>query len=301
MEKAIKRFACSACGRCCSRSPEIELGEAAALADVFVFRLMFRIYWLPKQLKDFLVTDPQGPNASEKFYSRKRLLSVFAARERSVGTRRTGKLVEYSKYLTISAITLETKADVCSALNDTQSGIYDRRPLSCQSVPFHYSRTEASPEEDLAAFVTTPGYRCDTGEGAPIVLEGGRIVAADFKAAREAAMIVARKDKPWAEAITRRLKAPSPCYPGFPTLDEVEANASFAATTVSMRVAWQIATDAGMLSQVECNRLVELQLRKISEQLKNGCSAETRETLAEMQVEYREHLHAEYGDRVLIG
>jgi len=69
------------------------------------------------------------------------------------------------------------------------------------------------------------------------VLDEGAIIAPQYKAAREAAIVVAREDKPWADAIARRLKWPDPPHPDFPTLDVVEANASFAAVTVSMRFA----------------------------------------------------------------
>ena len=49
MTMAERRFACTQCGQCCNRPPEVELGEAAALADVFVLRLLMRIYSLPRR------------------------------------------------------------------------------------------------------------------------------------------------------------------------------------------------------------------------------------------------------------
>ena len=46
MTAPSRHFACTQCGKCCDRAPEVELGEAAALADVFVWQLLFRLYSL---------------------------------------------------------------------------------------------------------------------------------------------------------------------------------------------------------------------------------------------------------------
>ena len=288
MEAAVKRFACTSCGKCCNRCPEVELAEAAALADIFVFRLMFRLYWLPNHLKDFLAVGEHRPNESALFYGRKRLLGAFAARSWPVKVQRDGKPVEYTKYLSISALALDTSRGACSALRDTECGIHDRRPLSCRSVPFHYSRPEAAAEADLAAFVATPGYRCDASESANIVVKDDRIVCPEMNAARAQAIAVAKADGPWAKAIASRLRVGSAPHWGLPTLQEIEANAEFAATTTSMRIAWQIAADGGLITSKECDRLVELQLHTIDQAL-TGCSADadTRETLIEMKEEYR--------------
>lgn len=296
MEAAVKRFACTGCGRCCNRSPEVELGEAAALADVFVFRLMFRPYWLPDRLTDFLALGRRGPNASAVFYGRKRLLGAFAARTWPVKARRDGRVVKYTKYLCISALALDTKPDACSALSGTQCGIYELRPVSCRSVPFHYSRVEALAGADVDAFVAAPGYRCDTSESANIVLKDSRIVCPEISAARAKAIALARADRPWAQAITKRLGADSVTDPGLPTLEQIDANSAFAATTSSMRVAWQIAVDIGLITPVGCDRLVERQLGAIEQALgSGGCSRDARETLIDMKMEYRHHLDAQRG------
>jgi Fe-S-cluster containining protein len=244
------------------------------------------------QLKDFLALGERDRSAREAFYSRKRLLGEFAARTWLVKASHDGKPVEYTKHLCISALTLDTSPGACSALNGTRCGIYDRRPLSCRSVPFHYSRTERTAAADLDAFVATSGYRCSTSEDANVVIENGRIVAPEINAARAEAIDVARADRPWAEAITRRLRSGS-LYPGLPTLQEIEANAHFAAVTTSMRVAWQIAADVGLIAPDECRRLVQLQLRAIGQTLElGGFPPDVRETLLEMNAEYRHHMDA---------
>ncbi len=285
MEPAIKRFACTQCGMCCNRSPEVELSEAAALADVFVFRLMFRLYWLPHRLSDYRADG--AANASAMFYERKRLLGAFAARKYSVKAYRDGKPVEFTKYLLLSALALDTSPGACSALSGKQCGIHDRRPLSCRSVPFHYSRPEALAETGLKAFVETAGYRCDTGETADVVLSDGRIVDPESKAARSEAIAVAKRDHRWSEGITRRMNG-APSTSSLPTLQEIEANAQFGATTTSMRAAWQIAADIGLIVQPECERLIGLQLCLIDQELlASRCREDVCETLRDMRAEYR--------------
>ncbi|MBA3511584.1 hypothetical protein [Sphingomonas sp.] len=293
MDSSLRRFACTQCGKCCNRSPEVELSEAAGLADVFVFRLMFRMYWLPDQLRDYLPDGPAAGNPSAAFYEKKRLLRAFAARKTAAKLSRDGKTIEYTKYLMISALALDTSPGACAALNGTHCGIHDRRPLSCRSVPFHYSRVEALAESGLAAFVATAGYRCDTSETADVVLVDGRIVAPEFNAARAQAVVLAERDRTWTAAILRRMKAGSSATRSLPALQEVEANAQFSAVTTSMRVAWQIAADVGLIGPDERDRLTQLQLHAIGQELATDrCSRDARETLIEMRAEYRHHLNS---------
>lgn len=294
MEAAIERFACTQCGKCCNRSPEVALSEAAALSDVFVFLLMFRLYWLPRALSDSMEFDTRTANAGVSFYQKKRLLGAFAARKYPTRIWRGGKAVEYIKYLTISALALDTGPGGCSALRAERCSIYERRPLACRTAPFHYSRVEASAESDLKAFVETPGYGCDTGDSADVVLEAGRIVDAGIRLARAEALSLAERDRRWSEAIVRRMNAGSPADAPLPSLDEIEANAPLGATTISMRVAWQIAADSGLIGGEECTTLIATQLAVIDRELAVGrCTQETRETLAEMRAEYRHQLDSD--------
>ena len=49
-QSEARRFACTSCGRCCDRGPEMELGEATRLADTFITALLFRVHSLSKIL-----------------------------------------------------------------------------------------------------------------------------------------------------------------------------------------------------------------------------------------------------------
>jgi Fe-S-cluster containining protein len=286
VESCVQRFACTACGKCCNRSPEVELSEAAGLADVFVFRLMFRFYALPRALGDYLRDRPTEANASEAFYQKKRLLSANAALKRPLKIRRDGKAVEYVQYLTMSALSLDTTPGACSALEGTSCAIYERRPYACRTVPFHYSRVEASAESDLKEFVATEGYRCDTGEDAPVVIQSDRIVDESVKQTRAEAHALSESDQIWREAIVRRMKtAQSDDF--VPSLKDIEASASVGAATTSMGMAWQIAADAGLLSWEEYSSLIAAQLALIDRELAGGrCAHDARETLLEMRADY---------------
>jgi Fe-S-cluster containining protein len=288
MEAAIKRFACTSCGKCCNRAPEVQISEAAALADVFVFRLMFRLYWLPRELRDHQESGASPAVAGAAFYQRKRLLGAFAARKSPARITRGGKAVDYMKYLTISALALDTSPGRCSALEGELCTIHERRPLACRSVPFHYSRPEALAESDLKAFVETAGYRCDTGETADIVLEAGRVVDPAMAQARADALSLAGQDRRWSEKIVRRMHTASPADAGLPSLGEIEANAASGATTISMRLAWQIAADCGLIGGEDFRTLIAAQIATIDRALAaDRCTQDARETLAAMRTEYR--------------
>jgi Fe-S-cluster containining protein len=291
-EAAVHRFACTQCGKCCNRPPEVELSEAAALSDVFVFRLMCRLYWLPQQLSDYRRGGERQPDSSPVFFEKKRLLNAFAARKYSAKAMRDGKRVDYTRYLVISALALDTIEAACSALNDNKCSIYDRRPLTCRSVPLHYSRPEALAASDLEAFLGTSGYRCDASDAAQIILKDGRIVAPEINAARSAAIALAARDRPWSEAIVRRMSSPVSSRHSLPSIDEIEASADLGAMTVPMRQAWQVAADIGLITPGECDRLVELQLRTIRQELaRRSCSRDAIETLTQMEAEYSHHLN----------
>jgi Fe-S-cluster containining protein len=286
VQPAIRRFACTQCGKCCDRSPEIELSEAAALADVFVFRMMFRVHRWPTILRDYVAGDRAQANANEVFYQTKRLLGAHAARKSRTKVMRGGKAVDYDQYLFISALSLDSGSGACNALAVGRCSIYERRPYACRTVPFQYWRVDAALPSSFDAFVATPGYRCDTGEIAPAILDGGRIVDEALRRARTEALAMSEQDRSWRDAIVRRLKAGEN---GLPTLREIEASASFAATTVSMRVAWELAVGVGLIDAAECDALIQAQAIVIERELKSARRSEdARRTLLEMQAEYRQ-------------
>jgi len=287
-----QRFACTQCGLCCNRAPEVELSEAAALADVFVFRLMLLLHRLPRGLGEYRKRHPQLENAAETYFEHKRFVTAYAAHKRPVRTRGPdGGVVEETEYLMLTALTLDRGTGRCSALEGTRCGIYERRPFACRTVPLHYTAAEAGAARDLAAFVATPGYACETGDGAPVVLEAGRIADPQMRQARADALAMAHADARWKQAIVQRMKPGAAGGLPLPTLAQVEANAARGALTTSMRAAWQVAVDAGLMAAADGRALVQAQLAVIERELALGSAApEPRQTLLEMRTEYRHAL-----------
>ena len=309
MNGSVRRFACTQCGKCCNRSPEVELSEAAALADVFVFQLMFRAYSMP------IVPVGAASESNQIFYQKKRLLTFMAgfALMASVAVADTGDRkdlqvfndisktvqryshftvfdnVEAINYLMISALAMDTSPGACAALQSGRCSIHDRRPLGCRTVPFHHSRPDGLAASDFDSFVTTPGYTCDTSESAPLFWKEGRIVDEPTLQARADALAVAERDRPWKQAIVRRMKTSGSGAVALPSLQEVEANAGFAAMTTSMRVGWEIAADAGVISHDTYRAAVEMQLAAIEREFARGESiAGDQQTLREMRAEYQQ-------------
>ncbi len=275
------------CGACCKRAPELELGEAAALADMFVLRLMLRIYSLPRALGD-VVTDLSRAEASAEFYETKRLLGQFAAAAWPAKVRRADRVVEYVQYLSLSVLPLDLGSGRCPMLENTQCSIYARRPLSCRAVPLHYSRPACAAARDLDAFVATPGFLCSVGTEAPLVIAADAIVDPAIRAARDHALARAQSDGRWKAAIVTAMKAQQH---GLPSPREVEAKAAAGTLTAPMLGAWRVAVAAGLLDPAEAERLLAVQGDLIGQHLlRPELSADLAATLAPMQRAYRKAL-----------
>lgn len=282
-------FACTRCGACCNRAPEIELGEAGQLAETFVLRLMFRVYSLPVHFATYLASRPgQRAPSSAEFYQIKQKLKAFSVSSWTSRRREDHSAVEYSEFLVISALAFDPGLGACPQLNDQGCGIHARRPLSCRTVPFHYSRPEATALRELVEFVSRPGYACDSSANAAVVLVDGKITDPQILADRAAALNCAAVDRRWKNEIVRRMKAGN--LTGLPTMADVKSAAGRGALTTSMRIAWQIACEAGLLNRQDYRNLIVRQLDAIDRQLETGLPAdEAAETLIEMR---REHAAA---------
>ena len=287
---ADRHFACTQCGQCCNRAPELELGEAAALADVFVLRLLMRIYSLPRSVGDYLTPDQPRDRASAEFYQTKRLLSAFAATSWPAKVRRDGRVVEYVQYLSLSVLPLDLSTGACNALDGARCSIYARRPLSCRTVPLHYSRADAYAVPDLDAFVASPGHACATGDDAPRVISQNSIIDPATRAARVEAAARAQADRPWKAALVKAMKAG---VQGLPSPQLVEGNAATGALSAPMLAAWQVAAATGLLARKRCRRLIETQIATITRALEQSAlPLHARQTLLEMQRGYAEWLAA---------
>lgn len=245
-----RRFACTACGKCCDRGPEMELGETAALADVFSLSLIFKIHTLPLNERSnwaraWWKTQDTPLGLRPALEEQARRLKIFAAR------RHVDRSTERQMFLTLSAIVDDNGAGRCPALSGSRCGVYERRPLTCRTVPLHYSRAPSTLGAYLDQFVATPGYGCETAT-APAVLAGTDIIAVTVRHAREQAVLVANSDREWKTAIVAVMDDPlSARDAGLPTFSDVLANSGRGyATTAPMLVAWRVALRKGLITQV---------------------------------------------------
>lgn len=276
-----RRFACTQCGQCCNRPPEVELGETADLADVFAWQLIFRLYSLPQSLAGYVSPKQSREQAGVEYYESKRLLSAFAAHSYNAKAQVYGQVEERTFYLSISALALDPGLGTCPALADKRCSIYERRPLSCRSVPLHYSRGEAFGVGDLDAFTGYPGNQCDTGQTAPLVLRDGQVVDPALASARSAARTQAEADKRWKHAIFRAMKSSTA---GLPSLTQVEQQAPFGVTVVPMTAAWLVAQQAGLLEREQVAGLIERQVAVLDRMAHlPGLSIDTQRSLATLR------------------
>lgn len=279
-----RHFACTQCGACCNRAPELELGEAEHYADTFVLQLLMRIYSLPRSVADYSSQLPRE-EASGEFYESKRLLDKFAATSWPAKVTRTDRIVEYVQYLSLSVLPLDLGLGGCGALSGKSCSIYDTRPLSCRSVPLHYSRSEASAARDLDTFTATPGFACATCSEAPLVISRGEIVDPGMRDARAAALAQAACDAKWKAMLAKAIKTGA--Y-GLPSRQTVEANAAQGALTHSMQGAWRVAEAAGAIEASTTNCLLVAQLDLIERELtRPNLKPEATANLIDLQREYR--------------
>jgi Fe-S-cluster containining protein len=246
----MRRFACTACGACCNRGPEVELGEATALADVFVTQLLFKVHSLPlyprsRRAAQWAELQRSRLPAEQALEEERDLLRRIAVRER------IDKAKGRSLHLAISALTLDREAGKCPALVERRCSIYASRPQACRTVPLHYSRPASVLGGYLDRFVATPGFECNVSPDAPVVLNGCAIVDASALQARDDALSSVDAERPWKAAIAAVMDdARSAAAADLPTFDDVlrQSDAGYA-TLAPMLAAWRIGRDLGVLSR----------------------------------------------------
>ncbi|MEO7277141.1 MAG: YkgJ family cysteine cluster protein [Sphingomicrobium sp.] len=279
MADQSRRFACTLCGKCCNRAPEVELSEAAGLVDHFVFRLMFRVYDQP----DFPPTG--SANETAVFFERKRQLKAFSARFWPIKSQERRKA--RTRYLVLSALALDGGTGACPALDENRCSIWSDRPLTCRSVPLHYSTPDSALVSRFDAFVTTPGFACDTSDGAPVLIADGAVADAAISSARREAIEQTTIEARWKQAIVAQMRPDQPFSDSLPTRSQVEQHAASHAITVPMAAAWQIAASVGLVDKGAVRDLVGRQLRCIDRELATQRWARSeRETLVEMRADY---------------
>jgi len=226
----------------------MELGEAAALADTFITSLIFKVHSLPLSERSARAAQWWRKEGSRiplraALEEKRRHLSCFSSRKK------TDKPRDRCLHLTISAMTNDHGQGRCPALQDAVCGIYERRPLTCRTVPLHYSRPMSVLGRYIDTFTGSAGYECDTSANAPAILEGRSILDPLIRQARDDAISMAKTDKAWKDRMLLMMDDPAmAAAAGLPTYNAVLENSHNGyATTLPMIVAWRIARNEGLM------------------------------------------------------
>jgi len=270
----------------------MELSEATALADRFITSVIFKVHSLPINERSENAATwwrnqgsriPLRPALEEQ----RRHLSTFASRRRS--ERRSDRQI----FLTISAVVEDDGRGHCPALVGNLCGIYDMRPLTCRTVPMHYSRPPSVLRDYLDRFASTPGYGCDITQTAPAILDGNRIVDPAIGQLRDEAVRIAKGERAWKEHILLLMDDVEQARAAqLPTYDAVLAQSDNGyATSLPMIVAWRVARKQGLLSADMFEELCRKQASLIKVDMareREGPAATGRlETLALYEAELR--------------
>lgn len=259
----------------------MELGEATRLADSFVTSLLFRVHSLPTSersawagqwWRDRQSRIPLRPALDEA----QRHLGAFTSK------RRVDKARDRQIFLEISAIVGDGGVGRCPALRANLCGIYDRRPLSCRTVPMHYSRAPSTLQAYLDRFTATPGYACDTGASAPVILDGNKVIDPQIRDHRDQAIVLAKDDRRWKQALVELMEDEARANAaGLPSHDAVlSASDNGYATTLPMIVAWRVARRADLLTAERFREICEQQARLIGTRIAQASSKELLDLLA---------------------
>jgi Fe-S-cluster containining protein len=283
-----RHFACTSCGKCCDRGPEIELGEAAALSSSFITRALFRVHSLPlyaQSRRGKLWGDQQDSLLSPQsaLEETREHLARFAVRSE------VDKAQGRTLHLTISALTLDPATGSCPALVANRCGIYAHRPHTCRTVPLHYSRPVSSLVGYLDSFVATPGYRCQIGRAAPTVLNGLEITCSEIADARADALAQACADHAWKTEIARLMEQPDEAAKlGLPSSAEVRKNSEAgSASLVAMLGPWRVAQQIGTLTKSQFSAACRAQYDLIQSETMRCNDPTVFASLQQLLEEYR--------------
>jgi Fe-S-cluster containining protein len=253
----------------------MELGEATALAGRFILSILFKAHSLPigeradnamHWWRNHESRIPLRPALEEQ----RKHLSQFASRRQAEKQR--GRQI----LLTISATVDDDGQGRCPALGaDDRCGIYEARPLTCRTVPMHYSRPRSTLRAYLDRFTATPGYRCDTTADAPIVLDGSRILEPSVERYREEAVDRAKADRAWKDRLLALMDDEAAARSAeLPTYEAVLRNTDDGfATSLPMIVAWRVAERHGLLSREALKAACQGQATLIRAEIGRGPTA----------------------------
>jgi Fe-S-cluster containining protein len=213
------RFACTACGKCCTEPPEMTVLEATRLGDVFVPALVYRITSIPRDDNEAALASLK-PHPHFKGVEGREL--VARLRESS-SVRSAGAVVHdagWDHHISITARpwTYETKRCPALAADQKQCTIHERRPHTCRTVPIRYDVPAGLLVRAFRGVVdagraSSDPFECDVSESAPVLLRDGEVVDESYAAARKAGDEAAVAERDLAARVLQ--------YPIMPPLKEI--------------------------------------------------------------------------------
>lgn len=268
----------------------MELGEATALADKFVTRVIFKLHSLPlyehgKRARLWWKGQGGGLSVRKALDEARQHLAHFSVRDD------VDKARGRSLHLTISALTMDREKGRCPALANNCCSVYQSRPLTCRTVPLHYSRPPSTLPTYLDHFVSTPGYHCRISAEAAVVLKGGMVDHPSLQQARQDAVAMAEADRDWKKEVVALMSNPDQARAvGLPSYETVLRNSDAGgASLVSMIAAWRVAKRVGMLSSGQFDEVCRSQSRLLRTEI--ACCADPdlsagfQDMLAEYDIE----------------
>ncbi|GEO80699.1 YkgJ family cysteine cluster protein [Pararhodospirillum oryzae] len=151
-----RRFACTACGRCCTGLLPLTLTEALARVDRFPLALVWTLL-------------RRGARSYDRF--------TRLGLEVELGRRRAAVLVSPMAYL-------PPRLPCPDLEGQGRCQVHDAKPLRCRAMPFNPLN---APEDQRANLIPRSGWACDTSEQAPVVYQAhGPVDARDMQAEWEA-------------------------------------------------------------------------------------------------------------------
>jgi Fe-S-cluster containining protein len=268
------RFACTACGKCCTEPPEMTVLEAAKLGDVFVPALVYRLTSLPRDDNEAAFAS-LAPHEHFKDMDGREL--VRRLRE-STAVRAAGAVVTeagWDHHVSITARPWTYEPRGCPALRAKECSIHTRRPHTCRTVPIRYDVPAGLLVRAFRGVVdvgraSSDPFECDVSENAPVLLRDGAVVDADYAKAREVGEAAALAEKTLAEKVL--------AYPLLPPLREIYPQLRRAKViSISFHGALAAAHDLRMIDDATLETFLTAQLALIDREISAALARKRKE------------------------
>lgn len=185
----VFRFACTACGACCSSPPSLYLNELLEQSAHFVliptFTFGYKVGPKGENVRRSL-TQRTGVDPTKDPAAFEQSVRAYTSESVAYGTPFPGG--KNGEHLKISLMGLDafTGKRCPKRAEDGRCQHYEGRPLICRTVPVHPFLTGPYRVQDLKQFIQKGqmrGFKCDTSSEAPPLLEEGRILDPDLREA----------------------------------------------------------------------------------------------------------------------